>query len=88
MKYKYLSSLVHVRFDLFLSKGKVTISFADPFSGIIDNVGIDTKEVVLDKKASHFPEGDSEALLNLLSFSPNSILKFCPSVSTMKISLS
>jgi hypothetical protein len=37
--------------------------------GITANVGTETKEVVLDRKASIFPEWDKEALLNCFSFS-------------------
>jgi hypothetical protein len=45
-------------FVLSRSKGIVMISFA--LIGITANVGTETKEVVLDRKASIFPEWDKE----------------------------
>jgi hypothetical protein len=56
-----------------------------PLIGITANVGTETKEVVLDRKASIFPEWDKELLL--LLFSPKIILKLLPSLSAVNLAL-
>jgi hypothetical protein len=58
--------LTQIKFDLFRSK-EYNI-FSVPLSGIIDSDGTDMNEVVLDRKANHFPDGESEALLYLFRF--------------------
>ena len=70
------------------SKGNVTMSFTVPLIGIIASVGTVIKEVVLVTNASHLPEVDKLAPLNLLPASPTTILKLLPLVSTIKSSLS